>query len=534
MLNPQRDRGAEGRMMRALAAMLMAGLVVGTIGCDDGANTAPPTEMDMLTVDPDMGDPEPEPDMGDPEPEPDMMVEMDMAPEGDLGPDAEPPPMAEACDPCEEDADCAEGAACLFIGEAAVCSVPCDEGDCPDGYTCVAWEDAGEQCVPEPGVCLGCDAPGEAFDGCDGFDNDCDEIIDEDFEPDVCGEGACAGTSACVDGVLETCEPGMPGPDDSACDGVDEDCDGNIDEDYVEETCGDGLCQATSACADGAVLMCMPDVDAALPRDITCDAVDDDCDGGADEDYVGESCGVGACAAVGTCEDGEASCTPGAPLAETDVTCNGVDDDCDGSADEEYASDEFCGLGLCRTAGSCADGEVACVPRAPEFDIDQICDGQDENCDGQIDENCVVNSLALTPISFDDEFVIVDVAFAQEGALDENNARFFQPRLIDLYVNLPAGVDVQASLRATVAPGQAAIDAEKQVRGSVLPEDERILRIQVLAINNDNRIAPGVIARLTLVNTGAPPWAFSFVEELSSFAPAEAGERLEFAEGVVE
>ncbi len=512
--------------MRALAAMLAGGLIVGAIGCDDGAGTSPP-QADMVMVDPDMDTPDPEPDMEEPEPD----LGMDMAIEVDMGPDMAPP--VEPCTPCEEDEDCAEGALCLFIGGEAICSVPCDEGDCPDGYTCVDWEGS-EQCVPEPEVCLGCDAPGEADDLCDGFDNDCDGALDEDFEPDVCGEGACMSTSACVDGVLETCEPGMAAPDDAACDGIDEDCDGVADEDYVAESCGEGLCVAESSCEAGEVLMCMPDVDAARPRDITCDDVDDDCDGESDEDFVGQPCGIGACAAVGVCDGGDEVCTPGAPLAEQDVTCNATDEDCDGTNDEDFASEESCGFGLCRVQATCDDGETECAPPEPELPVDQQCDGLDEDCDGQIDENCVVNTLGFEVVGFDDQFVTLDLTFAQEGALDENNARFFQPRIIDAFMPLPAGTDVQGSFRDTVAPGQAAIDAEKQVRGSLNPNDDRMLRVQVLSNTNVNRIGPGVIARITLLRDGAPPWAFSFDDALTSFAPAEAAERLEFGQAVVE
>ena len=76
--------------------------------------------------------------------------------------------------------------------------------------------------------------------------------------------------------------------------------------------------------------------------DATCDGVDDDCDGAIDENYVPlpTSCGVGACGASGatSCQAGSVvdSCSPGTP-AGNDSTCDGVDDDCDGSADEDYA-----------------------------------------------------------------------------------------------------------------------------------------------------------------------------------------------------
>ena len=83
--------------------------------------------------------------------------------------------------------------------------------------------------------------------------------------------------------------------------------------------------------------------------DATCDGIDDDCDGTADEDYVtDESCFLpGACAAGNagsTCVGGvETTCQTGTPALD-DTTCDGVDDDCDGTADEDYQSDESCFL----------------------------------------------------------------------------------------------------------------------------------------------------------------------------------------------
>lgn len=64
-----------------------------------------------------------------------------------------------------------------------------------------------------------------------------------------------------------------------------------------------------------------------------CDGIDDDCDGESDEDYEADSCGIGACQRLSVCVAGVESCTPGEPQPE--LCDNQIDDDCDGVADRE-------------------------------------------------------------------------------------------------------------------------------------------------------------------------------------------------------
>jgi hypothetical protein len=79
------------------------------------------------------------------------------------------------------------------------------------------------------------------------------------------------------------------------------------------------------------------------PNDITCDGIDDNCNGSNDEGYIPvvTNCGIGACAASGitSCINGgvQDSCLPGFP-APSDAICNAIDDDCDGPIDEEVPS----------------------------------------------------------------------------------------------------------------------------------------------------------------------------------------------------
>jgi hypothetical protein len=246
-------------------------------------------------------------------------------------------------------------------------------------------------------------APGAADSVCNGIDDDCDGSVDEEYsvQPTSCGVGACSatGTIVCENGALvRVCTPGTPASDDATCNGIDDDCDGATDEEYepFPIRCGAGACSSlgTTACVLGAVEeQCVPGLPAA--SDATCNAVDDDCDGSVDEDYVSlpTTCGAGACLAVGVtqCVAGSVTdtCDAGSP-GPSDASCDGIDQDCDGTADEDYvATPTACGEGVCSAAGelACDGGQLVDTCRLGEpSGVDDDCDGLDDDCDGETDE----------------------------------------------------------------------------------------------------------------------------------------------------
>jgi hypothetical protein len=257
---------------------------------------------------------------------------------------------------------------------------------------------------------------------CDGRDNDCDGMIDEGNPGGgvACGSsvGTCRrGTTACVMGRLECM--GEVRPSAELCDGLDNNCNGMVDEDVsadmrIGAVCGTGVgeCRPGRNACMGGMIVC---AGAITPTPERCDGRDNDCNGMIDDGIAS----MGSCgSSVGACRAGALQCVGGStqcvgattPTAER---CNGVDDDCNGVVDNGFDLQNdpnhcgrcgnacaaaanavvACRMGACRLI-ACAPGfynldgndtngcEYACAYQGPT----EVCNGRDDNCDGRVDE----------------------------------------------------------------------------------------------------------------------------------------------------
>jgi len=251
----------------------------------------------------------------------------------------------------------------------------CDDTD-GDGYA---------PCGVAPGL-LDCDdADGATYPGapevCDGVDNDCDSEVDED-SADVDADGFPACWGDCND-YNPSIFPGA----DEGCDGEDTDCDGAVGADEVDED-GDGYLLCAGDCDDtldfvhpGAPDTCGDGIDSDCGDDLDWET-DNDADGYApceddchDNDpslgpWDDDLDGYSPC--TGDCDDAAASTFPGA-----EELCNGVDDNCDGWPGADENDDDADGYMRCE--GDCADYVDWVNPGQTEVP----CNGVDDDCDAE-------------------------------------------------------------------------------------------------------------------------------------------------------
>ncbi len=351
------------------------------------------------------------------------------------------PAASEVCDGVDNNCDGAtdEGVTNTYYLDADAdgygSEVSTDACNLPEGYAAVNGDCDDSNADENPG----------ANEVCNGQDDNCDGQVDEGFDfsdlyadGDGDGYGAGEAVSSCqaMDGYVTTagdCDDSNPVVNPEAfeqCNGIDDNCNGQVDDNPVDpstfyaDSDGDGFgdpARPKQACSQPSGHVedhtdCN-DSDATMypGRSETCDGKDNDCDGSTDEGvkttYYRDADGDGygnpsnttqACSAPSgyvtnhtDCNDSDATMYPG-----RSETCDGKDNDCDGSTDEgvktTYYRDadgdgygnpsnttQACSApsGYVTNHTDCNDSDAAIYPGRSE-----TCDGKDNDCDGSTDE----------------------------------------------------------------------------------------------------------------------------------------------------
>ena len=286
------------------------------------------------------------------------------------------PAPEEACNMVDDDCDGQTDELVTYQCEGSH-GVVCNDtdGDC-DSYSegiCQAGTlgcDAGHTQICKGSVGPSC-ADSAHCDDCDGFDNDCDGLTDEDafygISDVTCGSPCHNGHLECNSGSLECVGEGTPVPDmcNGVNDNISEDCntstlDGEGDTEYHLSCDGPdaGDCKEGFYDCQGGVKFCNEDTDADIED--KCDGIDNDCDGLTD-DADGDLAAYKPTAAALGCD----------PCPGTTVVV------CDGSGGWRCKYDSSASAGV-----ECLDAD--CYTHAA---VESSCDTKDGDCDGVADDD---------------------------------------------------------------------------------------------------------------------------------------------------
>ena len=261
---------------------------------------------------------------------------------------------------------------------------------------------------------------------CDGNDNDCNGKMDEgltkkSYSGPVGTEnvGVCSGeVQECIGGVMKVTQVQVT-PEKEFCDGKDNDCDKKTDEGFYEEsysgpvgTANIGICKILiTDCVGGEIKDLQAEV---TPGKEVCDGNDNDCNGKTDEGFFSETYGgdpatgnVGICKSqVIDCIGGQMKVLQGEVLPGKEV-CDGNDNDCNGKMDEGLTQTAYSGDPKTKNVGICVEEIQECiggVTKTTQVQVlpgEESCNGKDDDCDGLKDEDGKGIPLSKTVYPYD-------------------------------------------------------------------------------------------------------------------------------------
>ncbi|MCB9729539.1 MAG: hypothetical protein H6744_08515 [Deltaproteobacteria bacterium] len=211
------------------------------------------------------------------------------------------PDAVNVCQACAADENClGDGAGCTEIGEGTFCTTACaSQDDCESGFVCQEVGKPSKQCVPQSGSCT-----------CDGTNTDLSRACQLTYTPPnpALPEYTCNGSQQCTADGWGACA--LP---DDVCDGLDNDCDGKIDEAFKDATGAYTTVQHCGGCNISCLALSVPNADASCSTSGPVPTCSFTCKGGY-EDVDGLS-------------DNGCECLP---QAGDDLAGDGVDSNCDG------------------------------------------------------------------------------------------------------------------------------------------------------------------------------------------------------------